>query len=70
LGALPLFFEERAGGRGPIDRLHLPISHDDPLDDDPTELLPSRRGGHGDRFGQRQDARPVGIEGQDPVTIR
>jgi hypothetical protein len=39
LGALPLFFEERAGGWRPVDRSDLAIAHDDPLNQDPAELF-------------------------------
>jgi hypothetical protein len=67
LGALPLFFEERPDRRGPLDRLHLPIVHDDTFDDDPAELLPSRRGSHRNCFGQPEDPHPVDIERADPI---
>jgi len=44
LGALPLsFLEERPGRRRPLDRLDLPVAHDDPLDDDPAQLFPASR---------------------------
>jgi hypothetical protein len=60
LGALPLFFEERPGGRGPVDPVDLPVPHDDPLDDDPPELFTAlgRRGLH--RVEKSQDPRPIG----------
>jgi hypothetical protein len=32
LGALPLFFEERPGGRGPVDRLDLAVPRPEPLE--------------------------------------
>ena len=34
MGALPLFFEERPGRRGPVNLRDLTIPHDDALDDD------------------------------------
>ena len=69
MGALPLFFEERPGGRSPSDRGDLAIPHDDPLDQDPAELLLPGRRRHSDRLGQCEKARPVDIEGSDPVII-
>jgi hypothetical protein len=62
LGVLPLSFEEGSGRRRPVDRLQLPVPHHDPLDHDPTELLPARPRGRGDRLRQGEKTRPVGMD--------
>ena len=69
MGVLPLFFEERPGGRSPSDRSDLAIPHDDPLDQDPAELLLPGRRGDSDRLGQCEQAGTVGVEGADPVVV-
>jgi hypothetical protein len=56
LGARPLSFEERTGGRHPLDLLDLAVAHDHALEDYPAQLLATRRCRHGDRVGQGQDA--------------
>jgi hypothetical protein len=69
LGALPLSLEERQDWRSPRDRLDAPVAHDDPPDDDPTEFFTARRGCDCNRLGNPENARPVGIEGPDPVIV-
>ena len=69
MGVPPLSFEERPGGRSPIDRGDLAIPHDDPLDQDPAEFLPPGRGGDSDRLGQGHQPGTVGVERADPVVV-
>ena len=70
LGALPLFFEERAHGRNPLDGSQPPVTHYNPLDHDPAQLLAPRRGGGLDRVRELQHPRPIGVEGPDAIPVR
>jgi hypothetical protein len=69
LGAPRLLFEERSGGWNPLDRLDLPVVHDDLLDDDSAELLATSHRCHGDRTWQSLDPSSVSVEGADPVVV-
>jgi hypothetical protein len=70
LGALLLSFrDERSRRRNPVDRLQPPVANDHPLDDDPTEFLSLGRRRGLDGVRQREDPRPIRVEGPDPVTV-
>jgi len=55
-----LSFEERESGGHPLDLLDPAVIDDRALEDDPAQLLATRRRGGGDRVGQGQDPCPVG----------
>jgi len=69
LGAHPLFFEERPGGRRPDDRIDAAVVHDDPLDDDPAELLPTSRRRLSDSIRRPKDPRPIDVARADPIVV-
>jgi hypothetical protein len=69
LGALPLFFEEGPRRGRPVDSCQLSVPDHDPLNDDPAEFLPLLGGRCRDRGGQWENARSIGVERPDPVTV-
>jgi hypothetical protein len=69
LGGTKLSFQKRLRCGLPLDLADLSVCNHHTLDHDPTQFLPPRWRGHSHGLGQREDARPVDVEGDDPIAI-